>query len=98
MEITTRKRFARGRTFHVVRHSDALDPRKVVKRALSRVGEDRYHLVFRNCEHFATWAVTGREESSQVRWAAAALAAVALMVLGGRVGFGRRGRFFGALS
>lgn len=39
----------------------------VVARALSRVGERRYELVFNNCEHFARWCVTGEHASEQVR-------------------------------
>ena len=44
-----------------------VDRDAVVGRALSRVGERGYSVVFRNCEHFATWCVTGNESSAQVR-------------------------------
>lgn len=40
---------------------------EIVERAFSRIGEDSYNLAFNNCEHFATWCVTGRGESKQVR-------------------------------
>lgn len=65
--VTSRGRFARGRRIRVVRHRDQDPPDVAVERALSRLGEDQYHLLFRNCEHFATWAVTGRSRSPQVR-------------------------------
>ena len=39
---------------------------EIVERALSRVGEDDYNLMFNNCEHFACWCVTGKHKSKQV--------------------------------
>lgn len=39
----------------------------VVNRAESRLGENKYNLVFNNCEHFATWCKTGISDSKQVR-------------------------------
>src|SRR5438034_7977441 len=39
----------------------------VVQRAESRLGENKYHLVFSNCEHFATWCKTGNARSEQVK-------------------------------
>ena len=33
---------------------------------MSRIGEQRYNLLFNNCEHFATWCKTGRHRSEQV--------------------------------
>lgn len=38
----------------------------VIKRAESRLGEDKYDLIFNNCEHFATWCKTGKHISEQV--------------------------------
>lgn len=39
----------------------------IVKRAKSRLGEDKYNVFNNNCEHFATWCVTGKSESAQVK-------------------------------
>jgi hypothetical protein len=39
----------------------------VIQRAESRLGEDRYNLLFNNCEHFTTWCKTGISDSKQVR-------------------------------
>ena len=39
---------------------------ETVKRAESRVGEDKYDLLFSNCEHFAIWCKTGLHESAQI--------------------------------
>lgn len=38
---------------------------ETVKRARARIGERRYNLLSRNCEHFAVECKTGRSESSQ---------------------------------
>lgn len=49
-------------------HSDAIyDGETVIKRALSRVGENKYNLVFNNCEHFCNWSITGVAQSEQVQ-------------------------------
>lgn len=42
-------------------------PQEIVRRALARVGHRGYDLFFGNCEHFATWCVTGEARSEQVR-------------------------------
>lgn len=39
----------------------------VVNRAESRLGENKYNLLFNNCEHFATWCKTGISDSKQIR-------------------------------
>ena len=38
---------------------------ETVRRARARIGERRYNLLSRNCEHFAIECKTGRSESSQ---------------------------------
>ena len=41
-------------------------PEETVARAESRLGEESYHLLTDNCEHFAIWCKTGVSESHQV--------------------------------
>jgi hypothetical protein len=56
--------------------------RIAAERAVSRLGMTGFDLISRNCEHFATWCVTGRWESSQVRViAATALSAAAIALV-----------------
>lgn len=43
-----------------------LPPDEVVARAFSFLGQRLYNLVFRNCEHFATYCKTGEWKSAQV--------------------------------
>lgn len=90
VEVISHDNFADGRELEVVHHRQRLDPDEAVERARSRVGEDRYNVVLRNCEHFATWAVTGRERSTQVRAAAATLGTTLALALGVVVARGRR--------
>lgn len=77
--------FADGDKVTVYEHDDALySADEIVDRALDRVGEDDYNLVFNNCEHFANWCITGQAKSYQVREVAietAALAAVAALAI-----------------
>ena len=47
--------------------------------ALGRLGEDEYHVLINNCEHFAHWAATGEKRSPQVQ---RALAMAALLTAG----------------
>lgn len=39
---------------------------EAVSRARSRLGEDHYHLLTNNCEHFCTWCLLGQARSEQV--------------------------------
>ncbi|XP_046560833.1 uncharacterized protein LOC124269837 [Haliotis rubra] len=55
-----------------------LEPSKIVQRALSKVREVGYNLLYKNCEHFATWCRYDIEKSDQ----AGLFAAVASFVGG----------------
>lgn len=62
------------RQYHIYDSSDL-----VIQRAESRLNEDKYDLIFNNCEHFATWCKTGKHESEQVnRVAATTVSAVGI--------------------
>lgn len=39
---------------------------EAVRRAYSRLGEDRYRLISNNCEHFCMWCLYGESRSDQV--------------------------------
>ena len=41
-------------------------PAEAVATARSRMGEDGYHILYNNCEHFAYECVTGKKYSEQV--------------------------------
>jgi len=67
VQIDSVARFAAGRPVTVRRYSGAHDPEDIVARAMSRVGEGDYNLIFNNCQHFARWCATGDHESEQVQ-------------------------------
>ncbi|MFM7696063.1 MAG: lecithin retinol acyltransferase family protein [Vulcanococcus sp.] len=60
--------FSRGQPIRVVPY----DPQTcspagtTLRRAMGRLGEQNYNLLFNNCEHFAHWCKTGRHRSAQV--------------------------------
>ncbi|MCU0524992.1 MAG: lecithin retinol acyltransferase family protein [Elainella sp. Prado103] len=58
--------FARGNPVYPQPQSIAYLPEIVIQRAESRLGEQKYQLLTNNCEHFATWCKTGRNESPQL--------------------------------
>jgi hypothetical protein len=60
--------FSRGQPLSVVTYPEgSCSPRGVsLRRAMGRIGEQRYNLLFNNCEHFAHWCKTGRHRSAQV--------------------------------
>ena len=62
-----RTEFALGRTVFVRPYPQNDDPDAVLRRALSRLDEECYHLFHNNCEHFAVWCKTGQSESTQVQ-------------------------------
>ena len=53
-----------------------------LRRAMGRLGEQNYNLLFNNCEHFAHWCTTGRHRSAQVEsWLPAAVFSGARLLL-----------------
>jgi len=58
--------FSRGQDVSVVNHDQASSAGVTLRRAMSRIGEQNYNLLFNNCEHFATWCKTGRHRSGQI--------------------------------
>lgn len=67
VEETTLECFASGHEIMVI-----LDPMtryagsEAVRRARSRLGENRYRLLTNNCEHFCNWCIHGENRSEQV--------------------------------
>lgn len=67
IEIVSLREFADGRPLFVRKYRNAFHADIIINRALSRLGEDRYCLFRRNCEHFASWCSIGKSRSTQVR-------------------------------
>jgi hypothetical protein len=67
VEEVTLEHFADGRRVEVrARAAAQFDAPEIVRRARSRLGEDRYQLLRNNCEHFCAWCVHGTSHSDQV--------------------------------
>ncbi|SBO44057.1 lecithin retinol acyltransferase family protein [Cyanobium sp. NIES-981] len=60
--------FSRGQPVSVVDYPEgSCSPAGLcLRRAMGRLGEQNYNLLFNNCEHFAHWCKTGRHRSAQV--------------------------------
>ena len=72
--------FTSGESPRVINHAEADSTGLTLRRAMSRIGEQRYNLLFNNCEHFAVWCKTGQHRSGQVERAlgSGAIGALAL--------------------
>ncbi len=62
--------FVGSGTLSIYKHEDLLfsnrlPAKEIVERAESRIGENRYNLLWNNCETFANWCTHGDEYSSQ---------------------------------
>lgn len=59
--------FACGRSVLIRNsHLPGFVPQEVIRRARSRVGENRYRILRNNCEHFCEWCLRGESRSYQV--------------------------------
>ncbi|AXF05841.1 lecithin retinol acyltransferase family protein [Paraburkholderia hospita] len=67
VEETTIECFASGHEIAVMPNPMArYDGADAVRRARSRLGENRYRLLSNNCEHFCNWCLYGESRSEQV--------------------------------
>jgi hypothetical protein len=74
--------FARGRYVAVCTDSCMRFEREdVVRRARSRLGENRYHIIHNNCEHFCEWCLSGVSRSRQLESLLGRMGATAIAIL-----------------
>ena len=67
VEEVSLSQFAQGREIRVrLDRSSHFDREEVICRARLRLGENRYHPLKNNCEHFCEWCVRGEPRSYQV--------------------------------
>ncbi len=62
---TSEKQFARGNPMRIRPYKMPMSGSEIVARARGRIGQ-RYGLLTRNCEHFVSWAISGRSHSAQL--------------------------------
>lgn len=66
VEITNFDAFINGQKWDIRIHKNArYNGVDVVRRALSRLGESRYHPLVNNCEHFCEWCINDEAISRQ---------------------------------
>ena len=70
VEEVTLAAFAEGRAVYVVSHAEThFDAPEVIRRARTRLGENRYRLLSNNCEHFVEWCLHDVHRSFEVETA-----------------------------
>jgi len=67
----------------VQEHDRKFDRAESVERAYSRLGEDDYHILFNNCEHFVSWCISGVHSSEQIKKLTFNAAAISFATLEG---------------
>lgn len=86
VRIDTLELFAAGRPVTIRPYAGNHDPEAVTARAMSRLGDGNYHLIFNNCQHFARWCATSDHHSEQVTSVTAISGATADPVAAATVG------------
>lgn len=67
VEMVSLEAFTRGHGYRIERGVLAcFSAAEIARRALARIGENRYSVVHNNCEHFCLWCITGVARSAQV--------------------------------
>lgn len=80
VEITDLGTFSQGKRTYISHHSNRVfSHRQTVKRARSRLSEDKYNLLSNNCEHFVNWCIYDKARSPQVTKVAVGVASQVLL-------------------
>jgi hypothetical protein len=63
---TTMDRFLDGNSqYYIDKRNSKFDNDEVVKRATQKIGEEKFNLIFNNCEHFSMWCKADLKTSKQ---------------------------------
>jgi hypothetical protein len=82
VEEVSLEEFARGRPIVVRTDSNPrFDREDVVRRARARLGENRYHILRNNCEHFCEWCLSGVSRSRQLESQLSRIGATAIAIV-----------------
>ena len=66
VQVSSYETFSKGRPLEVVDSPASYAAHEIALRALSCIGEQDYHLLWNNCEHFVSWCRSGHRQSQQV--------------------------------
>jgi hypothetical protein len=67
IETVSLSEFTNGKGYSLQSFHSKFSRNQIVKRALSRLGDDNYNVIFHNCEHFCNWCIHDEHRSHQVR-------------------------------
>ena len=71
IEIVSLFEFTDGNGYSIQKYHSKFNRQEIVDRALSRLGNNNYNVIFNNCEHFISWCVHDKPISKQIRTHAA---------------------------
>lgn len=69
VEIVSLNDFAGGNGYSIQKFHSKFSRKEIVDRALSRLGDDNYNVIFNNCQHFCNWCIHDEHRSQQVQQA-----------------------------
>lgn len=92
VEEVSLEQFADGHALRIRGEaSPCFDGAEVVRRARCRIGENRYHLLTNNCEHFCEWCLRAEPRSYQVdEWLSRPSRALRIMMSSVSMSYSRR--------
>ena len=66
IEKVSLNEFSGNTGYEIIKHNNTqYSGIEIVKRAKSRLGEDAYHIITNNCEHFVNWCIKDKHFSTQ---------------------------------
>ena len=85
IEEVSLEEFLQEKEFKVQQHPNSKFSRQeIVQRAKSRIGEQKYNLIFKNCEHFVNWCIYNVSGSKQVGAVGKTMVATTIKTIGKR--------------
>jgi hypothetical protein len=67
VEIVSLSEFTEDNGYTEYKFHSKFSRNEIVERAISRLGDDNYSVIFNNCEHFCNWCIHDERSSRQVR-------------------------------
>jgi hypothetical protein len=81
IETVSLSEFTEGNGYDTRPFHSKFSRNEIVTRALSRLGNDHYNVIFNNCEHFVAWCIHDKPISKQVRTHAALTSSLVPMAI-----------------
>ena len=81
IEIVSLSSFTDGNGYSIQKFHSKFSRKEIVERALSRLGNENYNVIFSNCEHFCHWCIHDKPISKQIRTHAALTSSLVPMAI-----------------